>query len=159
MSKSMSKAKTDATKKRFLAALRETGNVTKAALLCKFPRSTVYDWRLHDAEFAKAADAAIDEGVNHLIDEAHRRAHDGVREPVYYLGEVCGTIVKYSDSLLMFLIKGRRPEFATESRRMSGPDGGPIRVANLTDDQVKAEYEAMITKLGLKTPAPEHGQD
>ena len=47
-----------------------------------------------------------------------------------------------------------------ETRELSSHDQKIVEHAGrILDDQVKAEYEAMITKLGLKTPAPEHGQD
>ena len=42
--------------------------------------------------------------------EARRRAVDGVDEPVYYQGKEVGTVRRYSDVLLIFLLKGLRPQ-------------------------------------------------
>ena len=42
--------------------------------------------------------------------EAWRRAHDGIEEPILYKGQVVTHVRKYSDLLLMFLLKGLRPE-------------------------------------------------
>ena len=43
--------------------------------------------------------------------EAHRRAVEGVEEPVgWYKGQAGGTVRRYSDVLLMFLLKGVLPE-------------------------------------------------
>ena len=44
------------------------------------------------------------------VDEAARRAIDGVREEIYYKGKVVGEKYNYSDSLLMFLIRGAFPD-------------------------------------------------
>src|SRR5262249_45117807 len=38
----------------FLAALAETGSVTRAFEAAKFPRQCAYDWRRDDADFAAA---------------------------------------------------------------------------------------------------------
>jgi hypothetical protein len=49
-----------------------------------------------------------------LEDEAKRRAHDGIDEPVFYQGEKCGVVRKYSDNLLIFMLKARRREKFSE---------------------------------------------
>ena len=40
----------------------------------------------------------------------HRRALEGVEEPVFYKGERVGVIRKYSDSLLILLLMAKRPD-------------------------------------------------
>lgn len=42
--------------------------------------------------------------------EAHRRAVDGIDEPVFYKGDECGHIRRYSDRLLEFLLKADNPQ-------------------------------------------------
>lgn len=42
--------------------------------------------------------------------EAWRRAREGIAEPVFQHGKQVGTIQRYSDNLLMFLLKARAPE-------------------------------------------------
>ncbi len=93
-----------------LAALAETGNVSKAAEAAGVGRTTHYLWAREDPEYARAADSAMETAADVLEEEARRRAHDGVDEPVFYQGEVCGTVRKYSDTLLIFLLKGAKPD-------------------------------------------------
>jgi len=58
---------------------------------------------------AKRAEAR--ETVTDLLEaEARKRAIEGVTEPVYHQDKVVGTIQKYSDSLLMFLLQAAFPE-------------------------------------------------
>jgi hypothetical protein len=61
---------------------------------------------VYAAEFADAHEHACDS----LEVEARWRATDGVDEPVFYKGEVCGTVRRYSDTQLIFLLKGAMPE-------------------------------------------------
>jgi hypothetical protein len=98
-------------KKGILATIRETGgNVSKACQLAEISRRTIYNWKSEDAEFAAAWEEAVDFGTDELEEEARRRAFAGVDEPVFYQGSECGMIRKYSDTLLIFLLKGRKPE-------------------------------------------------
>jgi len=112
----------------FLAALAETANVLKSSEIARIARRTVYDWKSADSEFADAWERALDIGTDALEDEAVRRAHDGVDEPVFYQGKACGVVRKYSDTLLIFLLKGRRPEKYRDrpSHATGVPDDGPV---------------------------------
>ena len=56
-----------------------------------------------------------------LESEARRRAVEGVPMPVYYNGKVCGTVRKYSDFLLMFLMKAKMPQYR-DSWHMKPPE-------------------------------------
>ena len=127
----------------FLDALAETGNVTRACVSAKIGRATVYEWRAADEEFRERWETALDLGCDALEDEATRRAHDGVEEPVYYQGEVVGQVQKYSDTLLMFLLKGRRPEKFKDRTELTGKDGAPIvPVLNVTINRGPASGSA-----------------
>lgn len=97
-------------KRVFLEALGNTANVTRACKVARFGRTAVYGWRAADQEFARAWDAALALGTDALEDEAVRRAHEGTLKPVYQGGKKVGVIREYSDTLLIFLLKGRRPE-------------------------------------------------
>lgn len=99
-------------KRTFLASLAQAGgNVTAASDESGINRRTAYLWRSNDAAFAAAWDDALNTGLDELEAEARRRAFDGVEEPVFYKGEVCGHIRRYSDSLIMFMLKAYRPQF------------------------------------------------
>lgn len=76
----------------------------------RLSRVAVYDWRAADPQFASEWDEAVEFGTEELEEEARRRAYEGVDEPVFYQGTECGTVRKYSDTLLIFLLKGRRPD-------------------------------------------------
>lgn len=101
---------------RFLAAFARTGNKTAAAKRARVSRDTVYALIGESEEFARAVDAAREEAYDRLEQEAHRRAFTGTLEPVFYQGEKCGAIRRYSDTLLMFLLKADRPERFAERR-------------------------------------------
>lgn len=126
----------------FLAVLRETGgNVSRACNAISLTRTRVYEWRTADPVFAIAWDEAVELGTDELEEEARRRALEGVDEPVFYQGEACGMVRKYSDTLLIFLLKGRRPEKYRERTEITGKDGGPIQISKaeeLSDDELAA---------------------
>lgn len=118
-----------------LAALSETGNVSKAAQAAKVNRPSHYEWIKSDPAYADAVADAMDAAADKLEEEARRRAHDGFDEPVYYQGEVCGTVRKYSDTLLIFLLKGARPDKYRE------------RTSITVEDPVKALAKLLNVKL------------
>jgi hypothetical protein len=101
--------RTPAKRTQFLARLADCGSIAAAARDCGLPRQTLYDGRAKDPAFAAAWDRAREIGLDALEDEAIRRAVDGVSQPVFSAGLQCGTVRKYSDLLLMFLLKHRRP--------------------------------------------------
>ncbi len=94
----------------FLAAFAELGNVKEAAKLAGVSRMTAWRHKTSDPEFAKKFADAEQEAADLLEKEAWRRATEGTDEPVFYKGDQCGTIKRYSDNLLMFLLRGVRPE-------------------------------------------------
>jgi hypothetical protein len=97
-------------RERFLKAFAEWGNMSAAAKAAGVSRTTVYDWQEHDQEFALAFKQADLQATESLEREAWRRAREGTAEPVYQHGKQVGTIQRYSDNLLMFLLKARAPE-------------------------------------------------
>lgn len=97
-------------KEKVLAAYEACGNVTKACKKLKLPRDTFYTWLKEDKDFKAAYDAAAIKAVGVLEDEANRRAVEGVLEPVYHKGEKVGTVRRYSDTLLIVLLKAHAPE-------------------------------------------------
>lgn len=102
------------TRKKLVAVIRELehhGNATKALKAANAGRGWVYRWRQNDSEFHDAFEEARTCGAEILKDEAHRRAHEGVEQAVWYQGEVAGYVQKYSDTLLMFLIKQADPSY------------------------------------------------
>lgn len=97
-------------KRAFLAAYVRVASITKAAEIAGISRESHYEWKASDPDYARAFEAAKQIACETLEDEAVRRAHEGVDEPVYQGGQLVGTIRKYSDTLLIFLMKGAMPE-------------------------------------------------
>ena len=97
-------------KKRWLEAFSISGNVWKACEDTGCSRTAVYYWQEHDDKFAMEYRIAAEKATERLEEEARRRASDGVEKPVYQGGKLVGTVYEYSDTLLMFLLKARKPE-------------------------------------------------
>ncbi len=95
-------------KKRFLAALAAGHSVKTAADAAGIARQTVYRWRQEDEDFARAWDDAVEDGTDLLEDEALRRALEG------------------SDTMLIFLLKARRPEKYRDTHRVQ--HDGAVRI-------------------------------
>lgn len=110
----------------FLESLMTTCNVTASARAAGVGRVTVYDHRRRHSDFAKAWDEAKAIGADTLEDEAVRRARDGWLEPVFFRGEATGEVRKFSDTLLIFLLKGAKPDKYRERFEHTGAGGGPI---------------------------------
>ena len=91
----------------FLDALSTSGNVTASCEAARIGRQSAYDWRNDDPAFAAAWVEAQKLGTDALEDEATRRATVGTEEPVWHQGQQCGTVRKFSDTLLIFLLKAR----------------------------------------------------
>lgn len=98
-----------ARKRSFIEALRQIGNVTMVCVRLDMSRSQAYDWRAKDAEFRLLWDDAIEHAADLLEAEAWRRGVQGVERPVYQGGQQVGTVREFSDTLLIFLLKGIRP--------------------------------------------------
>lgn len=95
---------------KFLDELRRTGNVSAAAEVAGIDRSTAYRSRENSQRFTADWEEALEEACDALELEARRRAVDGVDHPVIYEGEITDTYKRYSDTLLIFLLKAHRPE-------------------------------------------------
>ena len=120
-------------KGKFIAAFCELGNVKSACKRAGIKRrETVYDWRAADAQFAAAWAEAEIVATETLEAEAWRRAVKGVRKETvtYWKGEEIGRSleIKYSDTLMVFLLKARAPDKYRETVRQehTGLEGGPI---------------------------------
>ena len=92
----------------FLAAYAEVGNITQAAKIAHVNRTNHYEW-LQDEGYKNRFNEAYKEACEHLEAEARRRAVKGVAKPVFFKGKECGYVQEYSDTLLMFLMKGAMP--------------------------------------------------
>lgn len=113
-------------KKAFLESFAIMGNVSAACRAAGVPRRTLYSWLERDEQFTAAYRQAEIESTECLEAEAFRRAHDGVTSetPIIRDGKVIDTVVetKYSDTLLIFLLKARNPAKYRERVQMQHAD-------------------------------------
>lgn len=139
----------DDEKQTFLDALAKCGVIGDAMLAAGIAnRPTVTAWRNNDPEFAAAYDDAIEASRDKLESEARRRAVEGVTKLKFYPkghkkhGQSYEEL-DYSDSLLMFMLKGERSEkFAERTKsEISGPGGGPIEA---NDTATAARIAALL---------------
>jgi hypothetical protein len=120
----------------FLEALRVVPVVKYACQEAGIPRSTAYEARQRDEDFALAWTDAIEDGIDGLEEVAHQRARAGqpMKKTVtktYPDGSVETTVtdeLHINDSLLMFVLKRHRPEYRESFRvERTGPERGSIR--------------------------------
>jgi hypothetical protein len=141
----MASARTTRTLKKqeaFCAALRQRGNVQDACEATGIARRTAYQWRSDDTDFAAAWDEALDEAADRMEREAFRRAVEGTNEPVYHQGQEVGAVRKYSDTLLIFLLKAARPEKYRERTETRHTGLTPDEAKNLPDEELAAKLKA-----------------
>jgi hypothetical protein len=113
----------------FLAELALDGNVTRAANAVGVDRSNAYQRRLRNPTFAQHWDDAIESFADAVEAEAYRRAVTGTTKGIWWQGARVGEEQQWSDSLLLALLKAKRPaQYGDKSKmEVSGADGGPIK--------------------------------
>jgi transposase-like protein len=135
-----------------LEAYKGCANVSKACGIVGIARDTFYRWLKEDPKFKDDYEAAREQAIELLEDEAMRRAHEGIAKPIFHAGKRAVDVVlnpdgsvkldpvtkkpigipavvrEYSDTLLIFLLKGARPQKYRDNVRqeVSGPNGAPL---------------------------------
>lgn len=114
----------------FLAAFSRLGNIRRACDVATVDRQSHYNWLRDDPEYARAFETAKLDACDRLEAEARRRAVRGTVRPVFHQGVQCGGIREYSDTLLIFLLKGALPEKYSDRHKteISGAHGGAVRI-------------------------------
>lgn len=135
----------EAQRRMFLQRLSETGNVTDAAGHAGLNRCALYRARANNRAFGLAWETALELGIEAIEDEAVRRATEGWLDPVFYQGKVCGQARKYSDGLLMFLLKARKPEVYKDRKAVE-------HQADLSLAQLLAEIDGTSTGVPGRRP-------
>lgn len=102
------------------------GNITKACEASGVGRFWVYNEERRNEEFAERFREAQQMGLDALEDKARERAALGVEKDVYYQGEVVGTEVTYSDTLMCLLLKGGKPEKYKDRVEHTGNPNAPV---------------------------------
>lgn len=124
---------TDATpekdwQRRFLEAFAETGMVSQACRIAGINRSTAYRARQRNESFALAWADVEERTTEELEQVARQRAVDG------------------SDTLMIFLLKARRPETYRENVKIE--HSGQIRndLSSLSTEELRERARALLAK-------------
>lgn len=149
----------------FLAALAaEAGNISAAARRCEQSRRNHQRWMVEtDAvgdptpesiEYRRIVAEIESEACDEVEGEIRRRGIEGVLEPKFYEGNVCGHVRVFSDVLLIFRAKALMPEKYRERHEVVGAGGTPLNPAkvehvikydfsNLNDDEINELYSKL----------------
>src|SRR5262245_15246237 len=100
--------------RRLLGIYAETGNITEASRSARVARICHYNWLKSDPDYARRFAEATEVAADTLLLEAHHRAMDGVETPIDAKNPAAGTVRRYSDQMLMFLLKSKKPEVYRE---------------------------------------------
>jgi hypothetical protein len=145
----------------FIDHLANGGTVSKACELAVVGRATAYRHRQGDEDFALAWADAEQESTERLEEEAYRRAFHGVRKPVHYQGLVVDFVAEYSDTMIIFLLKARKPDTYRErfDHRHSGgvarptlPGGGTLDLSKLEQEEID-KLERLLEKAAVTEEA------
>jgi len=161
-------ARTRKAQQSFLFYFRQHGNLTVACQQAKVDRRTPYRWYERNAlGFRAAFDDAEQEAIEWIENELYRRAVTGVEESVYQGGQMVGTIRKFSDLLLIFMLKARAPAkyrdkfeganlFATgaiSNNLLLDKNEVASAIANMSEEQLKE-----LAERGRKLPQIVEGE-
>jgi hypothetical protein len=122
---------------RFLRELAQWGNVTTACRRTRIGRTAVYQAKDSEPAFKAQWDDALDQACDAMEEEARRRAVKGTDEGVFYKGRKVAKLLRYSDTLLIFLLKAHRPEKYREQMRIEHVNWSEI-VKTWSDAQIEA---------------------
>lgn len=136
-----------------------TGSVSAAARAAEI--TTAQARRLRQTAPPDATDP-VQAAVAALESEAVRRALEGVAVPVFHQGRECGSTVKHSDTLLMFLLKTLNPTRYGAAHPAGTANGAasPQREPVLLDLDLSAAETGEDEGLGGEAgPGSEDGTD
>lgn len=143
-------------RRKFLIAYAVHGTISAACKAAGISNSQYYHWKKAaegpepselDKKFLEAFREAEEIAFDSMEEACRVRAVEGVDEPVYQQGELVGYKRNYSDSLLMFRMKAKRPHqyrdnAAPQQIQYVGADGRP---AALPAPQVNIQQNNVLT--------------
>jgi hypothetical protein len=136
----------------FLKSLRASRTIEGAVETSGVTRSQHRNWLDKDEAYQDKYNETIEEISESLEREAIRRAVDGWDEPVYQGGILVGVKRKFSDSLLIFMLKGVRQEkYRETSQEVTGnvpniniylPENGRDNGDDIAPKTIEASFTA-----------------
>ena len=151
---------------RFLEAFAQSGILEEAARVAGVARQSHYVW-LKDPDYQRRFAEATERAAERLEAELHRRLYEGTEETVVYQGELCYqrdeqgnltnrplTVKRKSDILLMFALKGAKPEKYRDNVKADITHTGELAITHRIEltrlnDAALDQLEAMF-----RLPAP-----
>lgn len=125
----------------FLARLADTANVSASCAAAGISRHVAYALKRLDAAFAAQWEEALQIALDGLESEIIRRAIEGTAKEQFFQGQSVGTVVTYSDSLAMFLLKSKRPEVYGDLKAVAQPK------APLDDEAYDSALQRLLEAL------------
>jgi hypothetical protein len=132
-------------KVRFLVEFAKLGILGPSAKKAEISRVTVFQWKEKDPQFKRLYDEAYAYSIELLEQEARRRATKGVKKPIFFQGQECGTVQVFSDQLLIFLLKAAKPDTYRENQDKRPDEGG--------DDSIQVHLPANTREI-VAEPTP-----
>ena len=125
-------------KRAFLAAYRQSGNIRASTEAAKITRQTYYNWCEHDLMFAAAARQAKEEYGDLLEAKLAQMAlkQDNVTALIVGL-KMLGRFVERTKS------------------EVSGPDGGPISIDVDSKERLTGRIAGLASRIGMESVASE----
>jgi hypothetical protein len=136
-------------KQKFLEHFAKTGNASKTCREINISRNSVKFWLRKDRTFQAGSDDAQVVAIECMEEEAHRRGVEGTLEPVYFAGKAVGAIRKYSDTMLIFLLKAAKPE---KYRDFYYDQGG--HAPHATREELLSSIHGKLARLAQRNGAP-----
>lgn len=134
----------------YLEHLSQTGRKTDSARAAGVSLQTVRNHMKLDPTLADEVEDALEVYKDSLRAEIHRRAVEGVEEPVYYQGAVCGSVTRYSDRMLELEAKRHMPEYRDKNTVDVNHKGGVLVVpvdTTAKDDESVEQWAARANSL------------
>lgn len=150
-------------REKFIKQLATTGNVADACRKAKVARGVAYRERDEDEQFKAAWEEALEIATENLELEARRRAEHGYLDPVYFMGAKVGSVRRYSDTLLIFLLKAHKPDKYRDSVKHvhGGAVGEPIqhKVEHGIDGDTATTIFDILAGAGAFQPGADGAED
>lgn len=112
----------------FLEEIAKAKTFTEACQIAKVPDRTMRRWVTEDPRRNEAFEVALERANDVIRGEIHRRGVEGWDEPVFYKGEVCGHVRKFSDRMLELRAMARMQEFRSNPKVIiQGDPANPVK--------------------------------
>lgn len=135
----------------FLAQVAKGATYKDAAAAAGFTRSSFMHSKsglvARDADFKGRLEESVEAGADELEKEAWRRAVDGVVEPIVSAGKHVTDVRKFSDTLLIVMLKMRGRFNDRRQVEHSGTGGGPIRISNEQVEEGLERFASTVVSL------------